>query len=120
MPHERLVRYCQIDYDRELAFVAVIRETPDLEKIIADIRVIKMPDLETAELALFVADEWQGHGIGTMLMDYCIEVAAQSGINVIWMEILKTNSKMLHLSHASGFKHAYDDEDMVRVTRRVS
>ena len=120
MPHERLVRYCQIDYERELAFVAVIRETPDREKIIADIRIIKMPDLETAELAIFVADEWQGHGIGTMLMDYCIEVAAQSGINVIWMEILKTNSKMLHLSQASGFKHAFDDEDMVRVTRRVS
>ncbi len=67
MPHERLVRYCQIDYDRELAFVAVIRETPDREKIIADIRIIKMPDLETAELAILVADEWQGHGIGAML-----------------------------------------------------
>jgi hypothetical protein len=53
-------------------------------------------------------------------MEYCIEVAAQSGINVIWMEILKTNSKMLHLSQASGFKYAYDDEDMVRVTRRMS
>jgi acetyltransferase len=120
MPHERLVRYCQIDYDRELAFVAVIRETPDREKIIADIRIIKMPDLESAELAIFVADEWQGHGIGAMLMDYCIGVAAQSGINVIWMEILKTNTKMLHLSQASGFKFAYDDEDMVRVTRTVS
>jgi len=119
-PHERLVRYCQIDYDRELAFVAVIRETPDREKIIADIRIIKMPDLETAELAILVADEWQGHGLGSMLMDYCIEVAARSGINVIWMEILKTNTKMLHLSQACGFKPAYDDEDMIRVTRSVS
>ncbi len=120
IPHERLVRYCQIDYDRELAFVAVIRETPDREKIIADIRIIKMPDLETAELAILVADGWQGHGIGTMLMDYCIEVAAQSGIKLIWMEILKTNSKMLHLSQASGFKLSYDDEDMIRVTREIS
>ena len=120
MPHERLVRYCQIDYDRELAFVAVIRETPDREKIIADIRIIKMPDLETAELAILVADGWQGHGIGAMLMDYCIKVAAQSGIKVIWMEILKTNSKMLHLSRASGFKLSYDDEDMIRVTRPMS
>ena len=120
MPHERLVRYCQIDYDRELAFVAVIGDTPGLEKIIADVRIIKMPDLETGELAILVADEWQGHGIGTMLMDYCIEIAAQSGINVIWMEILKTNSKMLHLSQACGFKIAYDDGDMIRVTRRMS
>lgn len=120
MPHERLVRYCQIDYDRELAFVAVIREAPDREKIIADIRIIKMPDLETAELAVLVADGWQGHGIGTMLMDYCIEIAAQSGITLIWMEILKTNSKMLHLSQASGFKFDSDDEDMVRVVRRIS
>ncbi len=117
MPHEMRVRFCQIDYDRELAFVAVIRESPDSEKIIAVARIVKMPDLETAELAFVVADKWQGHGIGTMLMDYCIKVAVQSGITLIWMEILKINSKMLHLSQASGFKQAVDEEDMVRVYR---
>jgi acetyltransferase len=119
MPHERLVRYCQIDYDRELAFVAVVGAGHGNEKIIADVRVIRMPDLETAELAILVSDDWQGHGIGTMLMDYCIEIAAGSGVNVIWMEILKNNTRMLHLSRSSGFKPVYDDGDMVKVLKQV-
>jgi len=50
-----------------------------------------------------------------MLMEYCINIAVQSGINVIWMEILKNNSRMLHLAKATGFKQVHDDEDMVRV-----
>ncbi len=118
MPHERLVRYCQIDYDRELAFVAVIKDNSDREKIIADIRIIKMPDLETAELAITVADGWQGRGIGSMLMEYCIDIVVQIGLNLVWMEILKNNSRMLHLSKTYGFKQVHDDEDMIKVMRQ--
>jgi acetyltransferase len=115
MPHERLARYCQLDYERELAFVALVRESPEQERIIADVRMLKMPDLETAELAILVADEWQGHGIGTMLIDYCIRIARELEVKTLWMEILRTNSRMLHIAKASGFKEACSEEDMVRV-----
>jgi acetyltransferase len=115
MPHERLARYCQLDYERELAFVAVTKESPEKEQVIADVRILKMADLETAELAILVTDEWQGHGIGTVLMDYCVRIARELEIRTLWMEILRTNSKMLHLSTASGFKEAGTDDDMVRV-----
>jgi acetyltransferase len=115
MPHERLARYCQLDYERELAFVALVRESPEKERIIADVRMLKMPDLETAELAILVADEWQGHGIGTMLIDYCITIARELEVKTLWMEILRTNARMLHLAKGSGFKEACSEEDMVRV-----
>jgi acetyltransferase len=114
MPHERLARYCQLDYERELAFVALIRESPERERIIADVRMLKMPDLETAELAIVVADEWQGHGIGTMLIDYCIRIARELEVKTLWMEILRTNSRMLHLAKSSGFVEACTEEDMVK------
>ncbi|MBZ0155484.1 MAG: bifunctional acetate--CoA ligase family protein/GNAT family N-acetyltransferase [Alphaproteobacteria bacterium] len=120
MPHERLVRYCQLDYDREMAFVAVLRDDPDRERVIADVRIIKMPDLETAELAILVADEWQGHGIGTMLVEYCIEIAREMGVRTLWMEILRNNNKMLHLARTTGFSQVYADEDMVKVVRKLS
>ncbi len=116
MPHEMLARYCQLDYERELAFVALVKESPDRERIIADVRMLKMPDLETAELAILVADEWQGHGIGTMLIDYCIRIARELEVKTLWMEILRTNARMLHLAAGSGFKEVYSDEDMVKVT----
>lgn len=115
MPHERLARYCQLDYERELAFVALIREEPDDEKIIADVRIMKLPDLETAELAILVADEWQGHGIGSMLIDYCIKIAEEQELKALWMEILKSNARMLNLAKRSGFREVYSDEDTVRV-----
>jgi len=115
MPHERLARYCQLDYERELAFVALVRKGPQKERIIADVRMLKMPDLETAELAIIVADEWQGHGIGTMLIDYCITIARELEVKTLWMEILRTNARMLHLAKGSGFTEACSEEDMVRV-----
>ncbi|MCL4490410.1 MAG: bifunctional acetate--CoA ligase family protein/GNAT family N-acetyltransferase [Nitrospirae bacterium] len=120
MPHERLVRYCQIDYDRELAFIAVLGEGSGQDRIIADVRVIRQPDIETAELAILVADEWQGHGIGTMLLDYCIRIAEGIGIKTLWMEILRNNARMLHLARTSGFTQVYADEDMVKVERELS
>lgn len=115
MPHERLARYCQLDYERELAFVAVIHEGHAKEEVIADVRMLKMPDLETAELAILVADEWQGRGLGTMLIDYCIKIAKELEIRTLWMEVLRTNARILHLAKAAGFTEAYADEDMARV-----
>jgi acetyltransferase len=119
MPHERLARYCQLDYERELAFVALIKEGPALERIIAEVRMLKMPDLETAELAIIVTDEWQGHGIGPMLIDYCIKIARDLQTKTLWMEILKTNSRMLHLAKSSGFKEVHPEEDTVKVALEV-
>ncbi len=115
MPHERLARYCQLDYERELAFVAQVKESPGRERIIADVRMLKMPDLETAELAILVADEWQGRGIGTMLIDYCVRIARELELKTLWMEILRTNARMLHLAAGSGFKEVSSDADMVKV-----
>jgi acetyltransferase len=119
MPHERLSRYCQIDYDRELAFVAVIKDEKNKECIIGEVRISKLPDLENAELAILIGDEWQGRGIGNKLMEYCIDIAKETGLKSLWMEILKNNRRMLSLGLKHGFKQAYDDEDMVRVALQL-
>lgn len=119
MPHEKLVRYCQIDYERELAFVALMKDKSGNETIIADVRISKMPDLENAELAILVSDKCQGKGIGNILMQYCIQIAKEIGLKSLWMEILKNNNRMLYLGLKNGFKQAYDDEDMVRVVLQL-
>jgi acetyltransferase len=112
--HEELVRYCNIDYDRELSFVAVIL-SGQRERLIGEARISKLPDLENAEMAVLVGDPWQGQGIGKALCVHCLKIAKELGIKKMWMEILKGNTKMLYRSEKLGFKQTMFDEDSVRV-----
>ena len=115
MSHEQLVRYCNIDYDREMAFVAVILNG-DREQIIGEARISKLPDQENAEMAVVVGDQWQGQGIGKALLVHCLKIAKELGIKKIWMEILKTNTRMLYRAEKLGFQKASFDEDSLRVS----
>lgn len=117
MPHEKLVRFCQIDYDRDLAFIAVLKGNE--KEIIGDVRMNKLPDLESAELSFVVSDQYQGKGVGNVLMDYCIGVAREIGLKSIWMEILKDNIRMINFGEKYGFEQTYDDEDMIKVALRL-
>ena len=117
--HERLVRFCQIDYDREMAFVAAVRDGENREEIIGVVRMIKLPDLENAEVSILISDDWQGRGVGKILMEYMINVSREIGLKTVWMEILKSNRRMLKLGSKYGFRQAYDDEDMVRVVLQL-
>ncbi len=98
LPHENLARLCQVDYDRDLAFLAVFRDEEGEEVVIGDVRLNKFADLESAELSFVVADQWQGRGIGSILMEYCITVAREIGIKTLLMEIMKNNHRMINFS----------------------
>jgi acetyltransferase len=114
MSHEQLVRYCNIDYDRELSFVAVLL-IAQRERLIGEARISKLPDLENAEMAVIVGDQWQGQGIGKALCMHCLKIAKELGIKKMWMEVLKGNTKMLYRAEKLGFKQTMFDEDSVRV-----
>jgi len=112
--HEELTRYCHVDYDREMSFVGVIREG-NSEKMIAEVRMSRLPDLEDAEMAIVVGDQWQGQGVGKALMLHCIKIAKELGIKKMWMDILKINSRMLYRAEKMGFKKVSSDDDSVKV-----
>ena len=114
MPHDQLTKYCHVDYDRELSFVAVIREG-DREKITGEVRMSKLPDQENAEMAVIVGDQWQGKGIGNALCLQCLKIARESGIKKMSMEILQVNARMLSRSEKMGFKKVISDSDSVNV-----
>lgn len=115
--HEKLVRFCQIDYDRELAFVSVVGEAG--KEIIGDATLNKLPDLENAELSFMISDQWQGKGVGNVLMDYCIWVAREIGLKSLWMEIQKDNVRMINFGGKYGFRQTYDDEDSIKVALQL-
>jgi acetyltransferase len=97
-----LVRFTQIDYDREMAFVATLEEG-GREAEIGAARYIANPDGESCEFALVIADDWQRKGLGRRLMDQLIDVARARGLRSMIGHVLAENRGMLQLCQGLGF-----------------
>jgi acetyltransferase len=106
---ETLARLTQIDYDREMALVAV-ENVQGRERMLGAARIINAPHEEGAEFSVMVADDWQGKGIGALLLMKLIAIGRQRGLETIWGVVLKENTSMLRLGRKLGFKRTYDPE----------
>ena len=113
-PHEVRVRYCNIDYDRELAIVAELTEKGE-RKIIGVARLVLEPDGKTGEIAFIVADPWQNLGLGSKLLDYMIEISAEKGVETIYGIMHRENYQAIRLMKKMGF-NLQCQGDMVRAT----
>jgi acetyltransferase len=114
-----LARYTLIDYDREMALVAVTRErTPTAdgsfeatEHIIGVARYVTNPDLVSCEFSLVVGDAFGGRGLGSRLMHAITDQARRKGLKQIDGLVLSRNAPMLKLMRTLGFTvHAYPDD----------
>jgi acetyltransferase len=107
---ERLVRYTQIDYDREMAFVAI--DTADEQHEIRGIsRYTCNPDGRTAEFGVIVEDAWQGRGLGHVLMQAIESTARVRGLAELIGLVLKDNDGMGQLMRRRGYVPHRDEED---------
>ncbi|MHB9020393.1 MAG: bifunctional acetate--CoA ligase family protein/GNAT family N-acetyltransferase [Halothiobacillus sp.] len=118
---EMLVRFTQIDYDREMAFIALYTPAEGEEIEVGVTRYSLEPDGETAEFALVVADAWHGNGVGSQLLEILIDYARQRGVRVLFGEVLLQNAPMRQLAQRMGFQEQLleSDEDMVRISRHL-
>jgi len=107
---EMLVRFTQLDYNRELALIAV-QEKGGEEIELGVARYVVNPDGKSCEFALVVADEWQHRGIGSQLMTRLMDVAQERGFRSMDGEILADNQKMLDLVKSLGFHLQSSEED---------
>jgi len=101
-PHEVRVRYCNIDYDREMAIVAELTEN-GRRRIVGVVRISLEPDRKTGEIAFIVADPWQGLGLGTKMVDYAIEVCRDMGVESLYAIMLPDNKRAINLTKKMGF-----------------
>ena len=97
-----LARFTQIDYDREIALVA-ITDSENSEKMLGAARVILQTNLRDAEFAVLVGDPWQGCGIGAHLLAKCLDIAKERHFGIIWGTVLAENKGMLALGRKLGF-----------------
>lgn len=102
LTHDSLIRLCHLDYDREMALVAVQR-TADGPRFLGVSRYYLDPETKSAEYAVVVGDPWQHKGLGRHLMDRIIEVAKQRGVKRLFGPVLRENASMLELVKELGF-----------------
>jgi acetyltransferase len=115
-----LVRFTQIDYDREMALIAVL-ESDHQETEVGVCRYIINADGESCEFALAVADEWQHKGIGHKLMFSLMDLARDKGLKRMEGEVLARNHAMMSLVTNLGFdvSASEDDPSIRRVAMRL-
>lgn len=112
---EQLIRFTQIDYDREIAIVARVTDESGEEVTIGVNRLAYDAHAGTYEFAVVVADAWQGSGIGSLLMDKLLYVARDRRIKAVFGLVLPRNRRMLALSEKFGFHIVDRDEDAVTI-----
>lgn len=112
-----LARFTQIDYERDMAFIATIeREGQEVE--VGVCRYITYPDGGSCEYAVVVADDWQRRGLGRRMMTQLIEVARARGLQSMIGHVMGGNRGMLDLCQSLGFvvSDSVDDPAVKRVT----
>ncbi|UCB54961.1 MAG: GNAT family N-acetyltransferase [Thiotrichales bacterium] len=97
-----LERFTHVNYPDEMALIATVAEGDD-EQQIGVARYIRKPGSDTAEIAVVVADAWQGLGIGSRLLMDLRQLAIKAGIRRIEMSVLPANRRMLDLARELGF-----------------
>jgi acetyltransferase len=129
LPPTMLARFTLIDYDREMALVAVVKERvanadgefTETERIVGVSRYITNPDQSSCEFALVVADDFSGKGLGSRLMLSIMDVAREKGLAEMDGLVLANNPGMLKLMRSLGFsiKTFPDDADFKLVTHAL-
>jgi acetyltransferase len=102
LTHESLIRLCHLDYEREMALVAV-RHDDDRSRILGVSRYFLDPETGIAEFAIAVGDPWQGQGLGHHLMRRLIDVARDNDVKRLEGQVLQENESMLRLVKGLGF-----------------
>ena len=106
VPHSELARYCQIDYEREMTFIA-LAPAPGADgapAMAGEVRAVCDPDNRKAEFAIQVAAPWQGKGLGRALLGKLIRYLRERGTQEVMGQCLSENAAMAALARRLGFE----------------
>lgn len=121
LSHAFAARLTQIDYHREMAFVALKEKEGEDPEIWGVVRISADPDNERAEYAVLVRSDIKGRGLGAELMNRILDYGVRRGLSEIWGDVLDHNKRMLELVRELGFsvRHLPDEPGIVRVVKRL-
>ncbi|MFC0410491.1 bifunctional acetate--CoA ligase family protein/GNAT family N-acetyltransferase [Roseomonas elaeocarpi] len=108
----QIARMTQIDYEREMAFVAVQAVAGEADRIVGVSRIVRQGFAgDDAEFAVMVLNEWKGRGLGTHLMRRAIDWAREVGVRRIEGQILHDNVPMQNFARKLGFTLRRSEDD---------
>lgn len=111
--HERLIRICFNDYNREWAIVAEIAKN-DQKEIIGIGRLMRLPGINRAQFKLIIRDDYHRVGLGSKLLAHLLYIAKKENIDAVDGYILSENEGMLHICKKQGFVlHATPDNPVI-------
>ena len=113
----QLARFTQIDYDREMAFIATRKNAAGVFETLAVARVVADPDNTSAEFAVTVRSDLKGMGLGRIMMEKLIRYCRARGTGEIVGEALPQNSRIVAMVKKLGFEVTIDREDGTRNMR---
>ena len=103
MPHERRQKYLPVDYEKDMAIVALVKEGGN-EILVGLGQYFLNRDQHSAEVAIVVKDSYQNKSVGTEILFYLTTIARQRGLLGFIAEVLIDNEPMLRLFDKLGFK----------------
>jgi acetyltransferase len=110
--HERLIRVCFSDYDREMPLVVERRDPKTGEPEILGVgRLSKIPGQDEAEFAILINDEHQNRGLGTKLLSTLVQIARDEKLTRVSADILPDNLEMQRVCEKIGFKLVRDTQE---------
>jgi len=109
--HSELARLTQIDYAREMAFIATRHIEGNGEETLGTVRATVDPDNHTAEFGIIVRSDLKGSGLGHRLMEKMIDHLHARGTQRLVGTVLRINSGMLELAHHLGFQESHNPSD---------
>jgi acetyltransferase len=109
--HERLRRVCFIDYDREIALVADLKNRDGTHQILGVGRLIKEHGTDEAEFAVLISDPWQGKGFGSELLKLLVQIGRKERLRRITGRISPENTTMKRVSEEVGFSLCFKEGD---------
>ncbi|MBK7767900.1 MAG: acetate--CoA ligase family protein [Sulfuritalea sp.] len=104
LPRSQLARFTQIDYDREMALVAIERGSDGVERSLGEVRTVADPDNAVADFAIVVRSDLKGLGLGRLLLASIIDYSRSRGTLELRGETLAGNLRMQHLAQDLGFR----------------
>ncbi|HEX9769891.1 MAG TPA: GNAT family N-acetyltransferase, partial [Kiloniellales bacterium] len=117
LPHTQMARFTQIDFEREMAFIATAPGDDGKPETLGVVRVVTDPDNETAEFAIIVRSDLKGQGFGAALLDKMIGYCRGRGTRELVGQVMAQNRAMLGLAESRGFsRRASDGPETVEVS----
>lgn len=117
LDHPQLARLTDIDYDCEMAFIAVDTVADQEPETLGVVRLIADPDGKHAEFAILVRSDLKGKGLGVVLLDKIVRYGRERRVEAITGDVMLANHRMLALARHRGFEiGAGAEPGLARVT----